>query len=251
MEKRSCLIDPSLCNKLFQIDIIRNSLLQVDSNIFYLGEDAATTFPCMLKAQSIFVTDFCMYHHRIIIEEKPSTYKREKVYERLLNFYNNLKSNFEKTVYSQMMVPQLSGYFLHLLNVITREAINLDILVFYQSLVDYKKETVPELSTITYKLPVHELATYKNIVLYGAGKVGREYYKQLNSTGINVVSWVDKNYEMLSNSGLPVSSIEDVKKQQYDVIILAAKREKMAESMKQDLLEYGFKSDELVWIQPM
>ncbi len=251
MDVRSPLIDPSLCNKLFKMDVIKTALLQVDKEIFYLGEDAATTYPCLLKACGIYVTDFCMYHHRIVLQEKPSTYKREKVYERLLLFYKNLKNNFEKTIYAKIMLPQLSGYFLHLLNVITKEAIDLDILIFYQSLIDYSKKAVPEVTQIIYKLPFGELTNYKKIVLYGAGKVGQEYYRQLNSTEICVVLWADKRYNLLSNSGLPVGNIEDIKGQEYDAIILAAKQKTMAESMKYDLLKAGFDKDKIVWVKPI
>lgn len=251
MDVRSPLIDPSLCNKLFKIDVIKPALLQVDKKIFYLGEDAATTYPCLLKAHGIYVTDFCMYHHRIIIQEKLSTYKREKVYERLLLFYKNLKSNFEKTIYAQIMHPQLNGYFLRLLNVITKEAIDLDILIFYQSLMDYNKESMPKASQIVYKLPFWELRNYKKIILYGAGKVGQEYYRQLNSTGICVVLWADKRYRLLSDSGLPVGNIENIKGQEYDAIILAAKKETIAESMKYDLVEAGFNKEKIVWVKPI
>ena len=49
IEKKCCIVDPSLCNKLFKMEIIKEVLLQVDERIFYWGEDAATTFPCLLK----------------------------------------------------------------------------------------------------------------------------------------------------------------------------------------------------------
>lgn len=251
METRSCLIDPSLCNKLFSANVIRETLLQVDKNIFYLGEDAATTFPCLLRAENIYVTDFCMYHHRIIVQKNDSTYKREKVYERLLIFYRNLQKNFNNTLYAQIMQQQLNGYFLHLLTVVTREAIDLDIQMFFQYLTDYKKDPAPEAKKVVYQLPVREVEKYRNIVLYGAGKVGREYYEQLMGTGIHVVLWADKQYSMLANSGLPVSSVEDIGKQPFDAVILAAKRENMADSMKKELVDRGIDEKLIKWVKPV
>lgn len=251
METRSCLIDPSLCNKLFWVDVIRPVLSQVDKKIFYLGEDAATTFPCLLKAKSMYVTDFCMYHHRIVAQKDDFTYKRERVYERLLAFYRNLQKNFSNTAYAEIMKQQLNGYFLHLLTVITREAIDLDIQIFFQYLIDYKEILVPENKRMTYQLPMQELKEYKNIVLYGAGKVGRDYYEQLKGTGIHVVLWTDKQYAVLANSGLPVGCIEDIKKFHFDAIVLAAKRENMAENMKKELVDRGIAENIIKWVKPI
>lgn len=252
MENRSSLIDPSLCNKLFLTERIRKTLLRVNPEIFYLGEDAATTFPCLLTAKSIYVTDFCMYHHRIIQKEPSAAgYKREKVYERLLTFYKNLKENFLMLGYDKIMIPQLNGYFLHLLNVITREAIGLDILVFYQYLVNYGAASAQSFPVFKYVFPFDELKGFNNIVLYGAGKVGQDYYQQLQGTEKNIVLWVDKKSDILKSSGMPIESLNEIEKYTYDIILLAAKRENTAESMKADLLAAGVDEKELMWVRPI
>lgn len=251
-DKCSPLIDPSLCNKLFKTELIRDTLLKVDSDIFYLGEDAATTFPCLLKAESVYVTDFCMYHHRIIIKNKSSVYKREKVYERLVLFYKNLTSNLKDSSYSEIMLPQVNGYFLHLLNSITKETINFDIMLFCRNLLFHKEETAtPQMEMNMYKFPVGQFMKYKKIVLYGAGKVGQEYYRQITSLGSCIVLWADKRYKLLSNSGFPVRDIKDAKKLEYDVILLAAKQKVMADEMQNDLINAGFDKEKIVWAKPI
>lgn len=251
MEKRCCLIDPSLCNKLFKREIIKEALLKVDPAIFYWGEDAATTYPYLLNINSMYVCDFCMYHHRIVVVDKDSSYKREYVLERLFAFYNNLFRNFSETNYFGIMQPQLNGYFLHLLNKAVKDGINLDMMLFYQKLYEQKNQDVLTNNIVRFKLPLNELEKYKRVVLYGAGKVGTEYYNQLLENNFEVVMWADKKWELYQNSGLKVENIENIGDRIYDIIILAAKREVIANSMKNDLSAKGFKAEKIKWVQPI
>ena len=153
--------------------------------------------------------------------------------------------------YDKIMIPQLNGYFLHLLNVITREAIGLDILVFYQYLVNYGAASAQSFPVFKYVFPFDELKGFNNIVLYGAGKVGQDYYQQLQGTEKNIVLWVDKKSDILKSSGMPIESLNEIEKYTYDIILLAAKRENTAESMKADLLAAGVDEKELMWVRPI
>ena len=94
------------------------------------------------------------------------------------------------------------------------------------------------------------MRNYKNIILYGAGKVGKEYYKQLNEYEINIVAWIDKNSETYAGSGLDVKGIDEITKCKYDVIILAAKRKEIADSMLSDLLGQGYDVRKIIWAEP-
>lgn len=242
LESRRGFVDPSLCTKLFCADIIKQALRSVDDKIFYLGEDAATLYPCMLLAKSIYATNVCMYHHnKVIIKEKQ--YKKEMKYERLFLFYLNLKENFEKTKYRHIMLPQLNGYFLSMLNVRIKEEIDFDIFLFYQVL-SFKEK-------YRYYLPIEKLMEYKNIILYGAGSVGREYYSQLRKNNINVIMWVDKQAEKYRNIGIDVNTIDSIENAFYDVVLLAVKQEELAISITQDLLEKGIPKDKIKWVKPI
>lgn len=249
IEKKCCIVDPSLCNKLFKMEIIKEVLLQVDERIFYWGEDAATTFPCLLKVDSIYVSEFCMYHHRIVTIKKDITYKNAKVFDRLLFFHKNLTENVKNTKYYDIMQFQINGYFLHLLNKAIRDELSLDIMEFYKNLFGSKEEKTYNRG-YRFVLPIDKVRNYKNIILYGAGKVGKEYYKQLNEYEINIVAWIDKNSETYAGSGLDVKGIDEITKCKYDVIILAAKRKEIADSMLSDLLGQGYDVRKIIWAEP-
>lgn len=254
MEKRCCLLDPSLCNKLFVTEAIRTSVLKVDPEIFYLGEDAAATYPCLLTIDSFYVTDICMYHHRIVAEDKSKdkNYKHDKIFERLLLFYNNMQKNLQGSEYANMMLMQLNGYFFHLLNKVVLDTVNLDMFLFFQQLFVSKKVRASSEGNYEYILPDNEIQGYKKIVLYGAGRVGQDYYAQLQrKSNLDVVLWADKKYETLSRSGLPVENIESIKGKKIDIIILAAQKRELAENMKQNLIDKGVDEEYIKWVEPV
>lgn len=249
MERKACFVDPSLCNKLFRTIIIKKCLEETDEHIFYLGEDAANTYPAFLRAESIYVTDKAMYHHRILeVSQGDTSYKRERVYERLLLFYKYLKRIFEKSEYADIVLPQLNGYFLHLLSTITKEAIGLNIFDFYHNLF-YRDQRTNRTTTygdgIKYKMKEETLGKYQKVVLYGAGNVGKDCFYQLSKKGV-AVYWIDSNYLYYKGFGLDVHSINTLPKEGYDAYILATVKPENAAEMHQLLLKKGITESKII-----
>lgn len=248
MKEMNHYVDPSLCNKLFRTEIIMKALLEEDADIFYLGEDAAATYPCLLDAQSIFVTDKAFYHHRIVETKKENlTYKNEQVYERLEKFYSYLESTFEKTMYNRIMKPQLIAYYMVKLNQVTSRNIGVDFLQFYRNSLQYAMDC----RQVKYELPKEIIPENCNIVLYGAGAVGKDYDVQLRAYNYKVVAWVDKNAEELKNAGWPVKKIDDLKKCKYDVVLIATKKEPLYMEMKKELIKRGVEEEKIIWACPV
>ena len=100
-------------------------------------------------------------------------------------------------------------------------------------------------------MPTQSLREYRNIVLYGAGNVGMQYYSQLREAGIKIVLWVDKKYELYRDSGVPVSSARDILDVDYDLIVIATKFEKVAVSIKEELNAQGISNKKVKWIPPI
>ena len=238
------MIDASLCNKLFLTDLIKAVLFRVDDRIYYLGEDAATTYPCMLNANSIRVIDYAYYHHRIIPTNESMPYKRENLYERLIFFYNFMKEEFRDTKYEEIMDKQLKAYFVHSLKKAISEDIGLDLYNCCQ-IISAKKESVQ------YTISLDEINKNDRVVLYGAGDVGKALYKQFVKEHINLVLWVDKEYEIYKELGYPIESVEEISKKDYDTIIVAVKKSIVAESIKKELIERNIDSNKIRWIEPI
>lgn len=118
---------------------------------------------------------------------------------------------------------------------------------------------VPELKDIPYNEPnthVNQQFWYpygdelygKNIILYGAGNVGRSYYLQITTNNSsNIVAWVDKKYKDINRTGIAVNKPEIIPKMKYDYIIIAVESKKVYESIKDELIKIGVDPIRILW----
>lgn len=91
-----------------------------------------------------------------------------------------------------------------------------------------------------YIFPYKLAGNNRKIAIYAAGKVGREYYKQLiDSDYYCVVAWFDKDYKKKQERGLPVVSSEKIKDYQFDKIVVAVEKMELFMEIKQELLALG------------
>lgn len=236
-------IDASLCNKIFKKDLIKKAVLSVDPNIFYLGEDAASTYPCMLNANTVYISHECLYHHRIITNVQSREYKREHVYERWVTFYKYLSNVFSDSKYKDIMMPQLEGYFFRILNDMIVNDIGINVGNYFRRQI-YQKENMK------YIFPIQCQIDLKNVIIYGAGVVGENYYRQFIGNGIKVLAWVDKNYKKYKQMGYPVTEIKKIKSIDYNYIIIAVLKEEVAQNIRQELKSEGINEKKLIWIKP-
>ena len=73
-------ITPQLYTKIIRSDILKATQESVDERI-QCGEDAAVTYPSVLKAKRLYVTDFCGYHY---VQHQGSMTKTENREESVL-----------------------------------------------------------------------------------------------------------------------------------------------------------------------
>lgn len=101
---------------------------------------------------------------------------------------------------------------------------------------------------ISHVLSEQEIPSNSNIILYGAGDVGRSYYIQiLSSRRCHIVAWVDKNYEMF---GYPVMGTDMVNKIDYDYILIAIENELVVKKIMEWLKAQGIPDDKILWVKP-
>ena len=106
--------------------------------------------------------------------------------------------------------------------------------------------------SIRYIFPFYNLLDGKRLILYGAGVVGNDYYRQMREDKrYNIVLWVDKNYKKLHEFSKNVEPINRILDFEFDAIIIAVKKEEMALRIMEELKEIGISVEKMFWRSPI
>lgn len=80
----------------------------------------------------------------------------------------------------------------------------------------------------------------EKVVIYGAGKIGKKTFNELNKSNDTYISaWTDIEFERYKKQGLPVTSVNEAIGSNYDYIIIAIKNTMAVKSAKCILTELG------------
>ena len=220
------------CNKLYKRSLF-------DGISFPEGkihEDEYVTYKVAYKAKRIAVLPTRLYYYRqragSIVNQRYS-YKRldaREAYIEREKFYHSIgEARLELTVKAQHL-QWLCGQINQFLKLEDRD-VQLE-----KEIINEQKRLDEELASENlirrdflrnnYIFPFDLIGTKRNIVLYGGGTVGQQYYLQIRATNYcNINVWVDKDYKRLRKIGIPVQGIEEIRTVQnvsdYYVIALA------------------------------
>lgn len=82
------------------------------------------------------------------------------------------------------------------------------------------------------------------IILYGAGDVGIDYYRQIKYTDYcKVILWVDKGKCGSTIEGSIISSLENIELKKNVMILIAVEDEKLRRAIKKDLENHGVREN--------
>lgn len=100
----------------------------------------------------------------------------------------------------------------------------------------------------SYRLLIPENDNVQRIVIYGGGNVGKDYVLQaLSNIKIKLVGWVDRDF---INIGFPLQPLNVLDELEYDRVILAVLSEKVAGSIREDLINRGIPDEKIYWSKP-
>ncbi len=226
---------PTVWDKLFRKELLFHNQMQVPDEIV-VGEDVACTFPCMLEADKIYISNECFYHYRkregSMLRTPDSKYNmrvkrlQQYLYERFKEFYCWESLHKQIDIYIMDMV--LNG-----------------------ALLDYGFRFAPEVGH-QFLFPFQSVERHGRVVLYGAGGVGRQYYRQILHTGYcEVVLWADKRAKQLLDMPYTVSLPEQIYHIDYDQIVICVMEEEMADDIKKELERMGVDASSIVWEDPV
>ena len=225
----------ALWNKLVKRVLLKEVHICISNKIAY-AEDAAVVFSCCVRAKTIVVTHKAYYHYTLRMGS--AVYKSNDYYYRNINdLYLFLRDEFEKSEFKIVLMKQLDAFMISLV---------LRGLNHYFGL--NHEMTLPY-----YDFDKTVLEKGARLVLYGSGRVGKSYYKQICADRLyRLVGWVDKEYLYYQKRDLNVLSPDKLKFLEYDYILLAFLYEGLAQTVKADLMStYGIEENKIIWLKPV
>ena len=231
--KSSVAIFLYMCSRLYKSETVRKVFEEVDKTLFF-DEDVDFLSRYILRCRSVNCTDICGYYYLDRLDSCMNT-KHDDYLLNLHNLYNSLRKAFEKNEYSDSLIKQLQLRMTNLIFTNTPGRMGFH----------------PECMIIKYINPFLNKIEGRKTALYAAGVVGKNYYLQMKKSKGGAPSvWVDRNYELYNND-FPVHPVEELKIADFDHIIIAVEDEKIAESIRQNLIGMGFDDDKILWEEPI
>lgn len=226
-----------LWNKLYRTDIAKEIYEQISATIRG-GEDMVFTYLYLLKCRSVLITDICGYHYRVRTDSiAHSTNRGCEIIRRECDLYDNVAPAFMAHPRGKTLMPQLK---LKLSARMARAPVKMG----------FPPEAQLELKT--YVFPFINLLDGKRIALYGAGLIGKHYWRQVHKLGVcDIAVWVDEDWRTLQREGAEVSEVEALTGVEFDFLVIAALAEETAEKISGKLILEGVPERKILWKAPL
>lgn len=102
-------------------------------------------------------------------------------------------------------------------------------------------QSIQDENCMKYRFPYYEMPAGSKVVLYGAGKVGKEVFEAQKKRKIyNIVLWVDKKYEQFIEAGLEIKSPDEILETDFDYIVVAVEAEDVFHEIRKDIISKGY-----------
>ncbi len=211
-------------NKLFKRSILLTHQSEVDDRIS-IGEDAAVTYPALLSASRVTVTDSSDYHYR---QREDSMLKQRERYsseaQKLKYLYEYLNRWAEKTSPELHIREQVIDYVLSI--ALMRSGGR----IIHDEYSSFDKEFYG-----------------RDVVVFSAGTFGQQLVNRIKETMLcNIVSWIDDDYWEYRRCCLDVDPVEDINGLDYDYILIATVDSLLAEKVAERLEGLGVSREKIL-----
>lgn len=228
-------VNASLNTKLFRKDLILKTISELPDGIVY-AEDDFVSYATMALADIVVVTHMPFYHY--VMVQNSISHSINIWYLRDLNQgYVYYKKAIKGTPLENACMRQIEIYMQRA--------------VFYgmSKYLDFQDGS----SVLWYRFDEGKLPEKSKIVIYGAGKVGKCYYRQLSkSKKITVIAWVDRQYSEYRKKGFNVDDVKIIHKLDFDYIVIAVADISVARSIRKYLAEFYVVNDQsIMWEEPI
>jgi len=225
-----CRMKAYLWSKMFKRELLEKIQFSIDEKITF-GEDVAVTYPYILQCKKISVLNYRGYHY---VQHLSSMVYNKKSDEDIRNIalIKGLYHNFEKDVHADILLHELNQYT--------------KLLFMLRNITYFDRE-----SKEPYLLPFGGIKNGTDVIIYGAGSVGKSVYQYIKDRDeSSVVDWLDREYEKYQQLGFPVHAperIHEINKEDLKIIIAINSR-KVADSVRKWLIDNQVKEESVLWL---
>ncbi len=208
---------------------IRNQLLVDDRAVGQ--EDALCIYPVLLEADTVCIIDNCLYHYVLYPDSlNTGATNCSKYFEYVKYAYFQLRDRLKPYCEKDQQL-----------------LLNLEQYISYEIINGINKYGC--VKSYYYLFPYELIEQRSKIILYGAGCVGRNFYKQLmRNKYCDIVLWVDRRLEDIDVS---YANIEDPAKivdmKGYDYIIVAVDNKLVADDIRLQLENMCIDGKKIIW----
>lgn len=228
-------VNVALWCKLVRTAMMQQIYLQMSETI-RVGEDTAFVYSCLALAERITISHDKYYHYAV---RKGSISRSiNKYYFREMNeVVLFIEENFNKNKYKEELKKQLDYH---------------TVVLCLRGIEKYfgigNEFVIPR-----YGFPQNALPADSKLIIYGAGAVGKSYYKKIRLDNLyKLVCWIDKNYLEYQKQDMEVYSPATIDEKDYDYILLALRDEHLAEQVKDELKgNYHIDEKRILWFKPI
>ena len=224
-----------MCQKLYKTNLVRTVFDSVDTSIGF-GEDAEFIFRYILQCNSVLVTDICGYHYRKRDTSVTQIKDNGELY--LANYsklYRALYPVFQAHPRCDTLIPQLQFKIFRALGNTPQ-----------------RMGFAPAAQNRAVVFPFLNLLNEKSIVLYGCGRLGQTYQRQILQFNIcKIVLWTGEEWAYHQREGWAVSPLEKISETIYDYAVIAAETEEEAASNIEMLVAMGVERTKILWRKPL
>ena len=219
---------PTVWDKLYKRELLMVNQLQVPNELT-MWEDVACVYPLLLEAERIFVTSDCFYHYR----QQNSSMTRQfddSIYQHCITIKDYLKCRFSEGKYKSIMLPQLGNFCKHMFDYAIYRELAVDVEGRYER----------------YMFPFAKVKPGSRIVLYGFGRVGKAFFRQLTRCNYCSEIYVVDGFVKESADCDMIYSPDKILDIKYDYIVLAVAELDDANQIKERLSSMGIVKN-IIW----
>lgn len=224
-------ICPSTCSKIFEKKFIGTCFEKMDTNSRY-GEDLILLCHIIMNAKKGMVCTDAFYNY---IQRAGSLSQKFDLYNlaRISKMFYELKDTLNTYGMNRELNIALNNYYSDcIMNSLSR----LESARFHFN---------------QYMFPQIDMLREKSVIIYGAGKVGRDYYDQLSRyKDIEIVAWVDKAASDICLDYFPVNMSYKMQEFEADIVLIAVKEFELSVNIKKELEKYGIDMRKVIWCKP-